>query len=194
MNAMDLVIQSQSLSAEAVEAFRVALLAPRHRRHADAARFYAVPADRDTHRVVQALAAYWQCDIAFVHPGLSCADVRVLVMDMDSTAITVEGIDELARLAGKGEEVAAITGAAMRGEIADYAESLRRRVALLAGADVALLDRVRSASLQPSAGARRLCRRRAAWAGRRCSSPAVSRSSPRPWAATWDSTRPAPTS
>ena len=66
-------------------------------------------------------------------PSLRLADYRLVAFDMDSTLINVECIDEIARLAGRGAEVAEITEAAMRGEIADYKDSLRRRVALLAG-------------------------------------------------------------
>ena len=56
-----------------------------------------------------------------------------IAFDMDSTLIAIECVDEIADVAGKKAEVAAITEAAMRGEIADYKESLRRRVALLEG-------------------------------------------------------------
>ncbi|UCQ24951.1 phosphoserine phosphatase [Edwardsiella piscicida] len=66
----------------------------------------------------------------------------LLVMDMDSTAITIECIDEIARLAGVGGEVAAVTERAMRGEL-DFAASLRQRVAALEGADAAILQQVR---------------------------------------------------
>jgi len=153
---LDLVIQSTGLSTEAVDAFRVALLAPRTRRHADAARFFDVPADAQTRRIAQALAAYWHCDATLVQPALRTADMRLLVLDMDSTAIAVEGIDELAALAGHGPAVAAITESAMRGEIADYAQSLRRRVALLAGTELALAEQVRDRGLPPTPGAREL--------------------------------------
>jgi phosphoserine phosphatase len=156
MSAMDLVIQSADLSTDAFDAFRVALASSRHRRHASAARYFSVPVDAETRRVVRALADFWRCDAALVQPALRCTDMRVLVLDMDSTAITVEGIDELARLAGQGAAVAAITDAAMRGEIADYAQSLRQRVALLAGTDAAVLDRLRASGLPVSPGARRL--------------------------------------
>lgn len=153
---MDLVIQSADLGTDAFDAFRVALLSTRHRRHANAARFFDVPLDAETRRVALALAAFWRCDAALVRPELRCADMRALVLDMDSTAITVEGIDELARLAGQGEAVAAITEAAMRGEIADYAQSLRQRVALLAGTEVQVLERLLAGGLPPSPGVRRL--------------------------------------
>ncbi len=68
------------------------------------------------------------------HPGL-------LVMDMDSTAIQIECIDEIARLVGTGEQVAEVTERAMRGEL-DFAQSLRQRVGTLRGADSAILAQV----------------------------------------------------
>ncbi|RWR00902.1 phosphoserine phosphatase [[Pantoea] beijingensis] len=66
----------------------------------------------------------------------------LLVMDMDSTAIQIECIDEIARLAGCGEQVAEVTERAMRGEL-DFAASLRQRVATLKGADANILQQVR---------------------------------------------------
>lgn len=66
----------------------------------------------------------------------------MLVMDMDSTAIQIECIDELAKLAGTGEQVAEVTERAMRGEL-DFTTSLRERVGTLKGADAAILHRVR---------------------------------------------------
>lgn len=66
----------------------------------------------------------------------------LIVMDMDSTAIQIECIDELAKLAGVGEEVAEVTERAMLGDL-DFEQSLRQRVAKLAGADEAILDTVR---------------------------------------------------
>ena len=74
-----------------------------------------------------------------VTPPLRLGDFRLLVLDMDSTLINIECVDEIAGAAGRKAEVAAITEAAMRGEIADYKESLRRRVALLAGVPAAAL-------------------------------------------------------
>lgn len=88
---------------------------------------------------LQQVAAHW--DLACV-PALPRADQPGLVlMDMDSTAIQIECIDEIARLAGVGEEVAAITRAAMEGAL-PFSESLRRRVKALAGADAAIIDEV----------------------------------------------------
>jgi phosphoserine phosphatase len=74
----------------------------------------------------------WRIDHAWIPPGRRFADLKLLAMDMDSTLITIECIDELGDLAGRKAEIAAITAQAMRGEI-EYRESLRRRVAALAG-------------------------------------------------------------
>jgi phosphoserine phosphatase len=71
-------------------------------------------------------------DIAVVPENLLPFRPRLAVFDMDSTLIQMEGIDELAKLAGAGEQVSVITDAAMRGEI-DFRESFRRRVAMLVG-------------------------------------------------------------
>ena len=83
-----------------------------------------------------------QVDTAFLESPLRWRDFVVLAMDMDSTVITIECIDEIADFCGKKQEVAAITEAAMRGEIKDYAESLRQRVVLLAGLSVTALEEV----------------------------------------------------
>jgi len=77
-------------------------------------------------------------------------------MDMDSTLIHIECIDEIADMVGRKPEVAAITEAAMRGEIKDFAESLRRRVALLQGVSVHDLDKVFEERLRLNAGAEKL--------------------------------------
>ena len=84
------------------------------------------------------------------------ARIRLAAFDMDSTLINIECVDEIADAAGRKAEVAAITEAAMRGEIADYKDSLRRRVALLQGVPVAALQAVLQARLQFNPGAREL--------------------------------------
>ncbi len=89
-------------------------------------------------------------------PPLRLTDYRLIAFDMDSTLITIECVDEIAAVAGRGAEVAAITAAAMRGEIADYKESLRRRVALLQGVPAAALQRVYEERLRLSPGAESL--------------------------------------
>ena len=94
-------------------------------------------------------------DYAFVPEARRLDAFRLLVMDMDSTLITIETIDELADMVGLKPEVAAITAQAMRGEI-EYNESLERRVALLAGLDETALDRVYAERLNLSPGAEKL--------------------------------------
>jgi phosphoserine phosphatase len=156
---MDLVIQSADLPTAAVDAFRVACIARRVQRRLNSARLVQIQDDADTRKAAAALARYWKCDAAFVPPGLKLADFRLLVLDMDSTLIGIETLDEVAAYAGKGKEVAAITKAAMRGEIADDAQRLRQRVAMLAGADATLLARVYDEKLRLNPGAenRLLC-------------------------------------
>ncbi len=95
------------------------------------------------------------CDADFVPRSRRFADVRLVAMDMDSTLITIECVDEIADLHGIKPAVAAITASAMRGEI-DFAESLRSRIALLAGLPVAALLRVYDERLQISPGAQRM--------------------------------------
>jgi phosphoserine phosphatase len=91
-------------------------------------------------------------------PPLRLADFQLIAFDMDSTLINIECVDEIADAAGRKAEVAAITEAAMRGEIADYKESLRRRVALLEGVPVSALHEVFDRRLQLNPGAEVLVR------------------------------------
>ena len=93
-----------------------------------------------------------QLDMAFVPSNKKLSDFGLVVMDMDSTLITIECIDEIADMQGLKPQVAAITEAAMRGEL-DFAESLRRRVALLEGLDESALQRVYDERLKLTAGA-----------------------------------------
>ncbi len=88
-------------------------------------------------------------------PPLRLADFRLIAFDMDSTLISIECVDEVAAEAGRKAEVAAITEAAMRGEIADYKESLRRRVALLEGVPAAALQRIYDERLHLNPGVER---------------------------------------
>jgi len=85
-------------------------------------------------------------------PPLRLADFRLVAFDMDSTLINIECVDEIAEAVGRKAEVAEITEAAMRGEIADYKDSLRRRVALLAGAPLSALEQVWTDKLRLNPG------------------------------------------
>lgn len=86
-------------------------------------------------------------------PPLRLADFKAIAFDMDSTLINIECIDEIADAVGKKAEVAAITEAAMRGEITDFKDSLRRRVALLKGVPAEALQQVYDERLKINPGA-----------------------------------------
>jgi phosphoserine phosphatase len=94
-------------------------------------------------------------DFAFVSQPRKLSEFRLLVMDMDSTLIAIETIDELADLVGRKDEVAAVTTQAMRGEI-EYDESIRRRVAVLKGLEESALDRLYAERVKLSPGAERM--------------------------------------
>ena len=94
-------------------------------------------------------------DCGFIPQEQRLERVRLVAMDMDSTLITIECVDEIAQLKGIKAEIAAITAAAMRGEI-DFAESLKRRVGLLAGMELSALERVYDKRLRLSPGAERM--------------------------------------
>ncbi|MDZ7591035.1 MAG: phosphoserine phosphatase SerB [Rubrivivax sp.] len=85
-------------------------------------------------------------------PPIHLADYKLIAFDMDSTLISIECVDEIADVAGRRAEVAEITEAAMCGEIADYKDSLRRRVALLAGVPETALQKVYEERLQLNPG------------------------------------------
>ena len=84
---------------------------------------------------------------------LRLSDFKLIAFDMDSTLINIECVDEIADIAGKKAEVAAITEAAMQGHLANYKESLRQRVALLKGVTLAQVDQVYRERLQLNPGA-----------------------------------------
>jgi phosphoserine phosphatase len=104
---------------------------------------------------VAELCAEAGIDFGFLPRDQRLDRVRLVAMDMDSTLITIECVDEIADLQGIKPEIAAITASAMRGEI-DFRESLKRRVALLAGLDMAALSRVYDERLRLSPGAERM--------------------------------------
>ena len=99
------------------------------------------------------IAATHGTDLAFLSTAFIPQEVRVLAMDMDSTLINIECIDEIADFTGKKAAVSEITEATMRGEIKDFKESLRRRVALLAGVSADVLESVYKERLRPNPGA-----------------------------------------
>jgi phosphoserine phosphatase len=148
-----LVVQHPQLADSAVSAFAQAVgKAPQHRSHALAA-WTDVEIDGTQ---ASTMGEAHRVDAEIVHPGLALSGFRLAAFDMDSTLITIECVDEIADYAGRKAEVAAITDAAMRGEMTDYDESLRQRVALLAGLPETTLERVWEERVRLSPGAETL--------------------------------------
>jgi phosphoserine phosphatase len=149
---MNLVLQGPDASADSLH--KVAAIAGGARvvaLGAHAVRCEGVPFSPSLKQAVDAAASAARLDATFIAPGHTLADFKLVAMDMDSTLITIECIDEIADMQGLKRQVADITEAAMRGEL-DFAESLVRRVALLEGLDAGALERVYSERLQISMG------------------------------------------
>ena len=117
--------------------------------------FRLLDADIESKARVQAHCEQSKHDFGFVRADAALENFSLIAIDMDSTLITIECIDELADYAGKKSAVASVTAAAMRGEI-DWSTSLRQRVAALAGLPEDTLQRVYTERLKLSPGAERL--------------------------------------
>ena len=149
---MNLILQSLRADQDALG--RIAALALPARvvtLHAHAVRAEGVDDGAAFRDAVQAAAQAAEVDATFMAAGRTLADFSLVAMDMDSTLITIECIDEIADMQGLKTQVAAITEAAMRGELA-FSESLLRRVALLEGLDATALQRVYDERLAVSPG------------------------------------------
>ncbi|MFT0534046.1 phosphoserine phosphatase SerB [Castellaniella hirudinis] len=112
--------------------------------------------DPETRAEVLPMAQAARMDAAWLDEVHRLADCKLLAMDMDSTLINIECIDEIADAVGRKDQVAAITEASMRGEIPDFSESLRRRVALLKGVPESALEQVFAQRLRLNPGAEKL--------------------------------------
>jgi phosphoserine phosphatase len=123
-----------------------------------AARLIDVTADQEAVALIGEWAAKKQVDFAFVDAQARLANCKILVMDMDSTLINIECIDEIAAHAGLKAEVASITERSMRGEIASFADSLRLRVGYLEGLSETVLQEVYEKKLELNPGADTLIR------------------------------------
>jgi phosphoserine phosphatase len=150
---MNLILQGCDAERSAIN--RIASIAGAQHVIALSAQSYrceGVTVSDDVKIAVETACALERLDHSFIAPGMRLSDFKLLAMDMDSTLITIECIDEIADMQGLKPQVAAITEAAMRGEI-EFNESLTRRVALLAGLDASALERVYQERLQLSPGA-----------------------------------------
>ncbi len=152
-NTMNLVLQGLDVHGPAIEAV-AALAAPAatHWVGPHALRCEGIALTPELRERVDAAAHAARLDASWIkgHPRL--ADFKLVAMDMDSTLITIECIDEIADMQGLKAQVSEITEAAMRGEL-DFSASLKRRVALLKGLDASALVRVYEERLQLSLGA-----------------------------------------
>ena len=150
---MNLVLQGPSADPAALQ--RIAALANPARTMAlgeHALRCEQVVYSDALRHTVDAAAEAARIDATFIAPGRTLSDFKLVAMDMDSTLITIECIDEIADMQGLKAQVSEITEAAMRGEL-DFAASLTRRVALLEGLEATALERVYSERLGMSPGA-----------------------------------------
>ncbi|MDH4095405.1 MAG: phosphoserine phosphatase SerB [Betaproteobacteria bacterium] len=155
---MNLVVQGAQ--AQAAHAAEIARLAGAREAEQIAAKAFRLRGAQDN-PAVRERCRELGLDCAVVAAGRRLADLKLLAMDMDSTLITIECIDELGDMLGRKAEISAITARAMRGQI-DYPESLRQRVALLAGLHLEALEQVYRERLRLSPGAEALvaaCRR-----------------------------------
>lgn len=151
---MNLVIQGDDVATGDLKALHAIARGSGIVRISDEA-FRITKADPAARAEVAAHCAKARLDWGFVAEGRTLRDFRLLAMDMDSTLISIECIDEIADFAGRKAQVAAVTASAMRGEI-DWPESLRRRVKALAGLDAGALEAVYSQRLRFNRGAEKL--------------------------------------
>jgi len=150
---MNLILQGLATDRPTIE--RIANLADAQRItpiHANAYRCEGVPYSDVLKTKIEQECFAAKLDCTFIAPGRKLSEFKLVAMDMDSTLITIECIDEIADMQGLKPQVAEITEAAMRGEI-EFRESLTRRVALLKGLDASALQRVYDERLRLSPGA-----------------------------------------
>lgn len=157
MTTTHLVIQSPALSTDLIEqAAAIAEASGVRRVGTTAARLLAVNDSAEIRAEILAWGERSLVDTAYVVAGSRLRDCKVLAMDMDSTLINIECIDEIAAFGGVKAQVASITEAAMRGEIKDFSESLTRRVAFLKGLSAEVLQSVYEQKLRFNPGAEQL--------------------------------------
>ena len=152
---MNLVVQGGALASDALA--EIAALARATATVPLGRTAWRFPGARPAEQIEQ-WCAERRLDCAWVPENRRLADLRLVTMDMDSTLVTIESIDEMGDLLGIREKIAAVTEQAMRGEI-DYPESLRRRVALLAGLEEGQLEKICEERMHLSPGAEALVQR-----------------------------------
>ena len=157
MTTFNLVVQSPALASDLIEqAAALSEASGVQRISTTAARLLGVDASPTGRAELSTWGERVSVDTAYIAAGSRLTDCKVLAMDMDSTLINIECIDEIAAFGGVKEQVASITEAAMRGEIKDFSESLTRRVAFLKGLSVDVLQAVYDQKLRLNPGAEQL--------------------------------------
>jgi phosphoserine phosphatase len=147
-----LILQGQALTPDLAGAIAGALRGDLDER---AGRWRVNTAARPSMETLAGLRHRYPVDINALPPDFAPGAVRLLISDMDSTLINIECVDEIADFMGIKPQVAAITAAAMRGEL-DFETSLRRRIALLKGLDASALEHVYHERLRLNPGAEAL--------------------------------------
>ena len=150
---MNLVVQSPEPLAAAHVKPLLALARGSQVQSIDAHALRIADAQVDQRPDIESYCSTHALDYAYLDAGRALSDFGLVAMDMDSTLITIECIDEIADFCGLKAEVSAITEASMRGEIKNFNESLTARVALLKGLDASALEHVFSERLRLSPGA-----------------------------------------
>lgn len=155
--AHNLIIQSEEISTHDLKSLHALSHAAAIEKidHVQHQAFRLTEANPATRSAVGTVCDAANLDYAFIDSAKKFADFGLIAMDMDSTLITIECIDEIADFTGKKAEVAAITTSAMRGEI-DWPQSFRQRVSLLKGLDESVLQRVYDQRLKLSPGAEKI--------------------------------------
>jgi phosphoserine phosphatase len=157
VNGIDLVLQHANINYDIMPPFNGMVGEPPRAISTNYARWHGIEAKEEiTGEKVRALALEKEVDVGLAPSARKLGDFKLIAFDMDSTLITIECLDEIADFSGKKAEVAAITEAAMRGEIKDYTESLRRRVKFLAGLPETVLSEVYEQRLKLTPGAETL--------------------------------------
>ncbi|PHY06654.1 MAG: phosphoserine phosphatase SerB [Alcaligenaceae bacterium] len=157
MTTFNLVVQSPALASDLIEqAAALSEASGVQRLSTTAARLLQVNASPASRAELLAWGESRSVDTAFIAAGSRLTDCKILAMDMDSTLINIECIDEIAAFGGVKEQVASITEAAMRGEIKDFSDSLTRRVAFLKGLSLEVLQQVYDHKLKLNPGAEQL--------------------------------------
>ena len=147
----DAVLVLQGTAVELRDVETVARLTAARRIACPAPNVYKL-SNAQSHEKLQAMCNEFKLDFAFVPATLNLSYFKLVAMDMDSTLINIETLDEVADYAGLKHEIAAITEQSMNGAV-DFAESLRHRVALLKGLDASALERVYVERLELNPGA-----------------------------------------